>query len=156
MIVFMYEENNYVFIQEEEKAYKVKGTTCKKIMDELCVLCGHTYEGSRNAICQSLHITKQPPILVSFERTLILFPVVNGNKGYWWFNYAYISKVDKWKQDTILITYLKDKLVYLDTSYRSFIRQMQRCKMYLKMMDGCDIQVYLDGLYKIYGAGNEV
>lgn len=155
MIYLMYEEKQYLVIQEEHRIYKVKHMTCKNLINELCYMYGSTYEGNRQAICRYLQISKNAPILISFQLNIIFFPIHHSEKNSFWINYAYVENICKQDEHHLTIFMKCNFSICVQASYRGVYRQLQRCRMYLKMLEACDVQNFLDHMHSTQGCAYE-
>lgn len=130
---------NIVKVHEEIELDK----PIKKVINQTCLKFLTTIEGRIEAIKQVYKISKFVPIYIN--NNLILQPV-NSIKNWQqiYINIYNIKKVNK-VNDQVVITFINDKVLYLDISYERMKRYLKKC---LKIKDN---QIKIMKEEKYYG-----
>lgn len=136
------------FIEEEFREHKVvihyglkqeilRRGKCIQILDYMCKHYGSSYQGRKAAVCSFLHIYQKAPILISEEQSIIVFPSqATEDPECVWVNYSFLKEVKKHDEEATTFVFKNDTELQVAMNYRSAIRQIQRCNLYLYMM-GC-------------------
>lgn len=112
----------------DKKVHTVRNTTIQKFIEDLCLSSGSTFEGKVNASKKILHIHQKAPIVL--QRNKILFPSVSAKRDDCiWVNASAI-KTFKRKGSSTVVYFLDDSNYEVPIEYRSFKRQVSRCRQY--------------------------
>jgi competence protein ComK len=98
-----------------------------KIMEESCEYFGSSFDGRVIGTSKLVGYTHKVPIIVEETKDLIFFPTLSPkNNDCSWISYKHISKVEKYKDKT-LIELLNGKKILINVSNAIIDNQLYRC-----------------------------
>lgn len=125
------------FVEDCDLSFERPIDSAKKQLDYLCRYFGSSYEGRRNAAMKFLHIKQMVPILISQERSLIVFPTQGCDEiACIWVNYSNLKNVISLDDRRTMFVFQDEEQLLVHMEYRSACTQIQRCSLFLYMM-GC-------------------
>lgn len=129
LVIFMSKSDTVCLLGgHKQRMHTIRNTTIQNFMEDLCLTSGSTLEGKVDATKKILHIHQKAPILLTKNR--ILFPTVSAKRDDCiWVNASAI-KTFKRKGKSTIVRFLDDSDYEVPIEYRSFKRQMYRCKLY--------------------------
>lgn len=132
-------------IMTQEADYVMNGVKSEELIERFCMLCGGTMEGKRKAICKRLGIVQKAPILISERSLMLMFPVKDYYGVEYWVNYRGINQIKQYQYKQCTIFFKNQRSIVLHMDYRSFMRQIKRCKLYFEvlMMGEEDLEAYI-------------
>lgn len=135
MLLYIEDKKNETHICKGGEIEKVK-QKCISYIDAMCQRYDDTtYQLRKNKASKFLHIHQKVPILVSMENELLLFPTHTMSNDCVWINYSMLRDIRKDSETRTDFEFYDGHHVSVEMDYRSAIRQIRFCFMYLYQMD---------------------
>lgn len=119
-------EDGGVFLWKEQNAFQV--------LKYVCIRCGSSYEGRRDAAKKLLHITQKVPILVSERERTLLFPTKRiKDPDCIWINYATVVYTSRFQTGTRIV-FRNGKSIVTMCDIRGVDREMKLCEQLFALL----------------------
>lgn len=136
MLTMIEDRESEVILHLGEQCEVVPEKRSIEVLDAMCRYHGSTYAGRREAVCEFLHIRQKAPILISQKPTMMMFPTLSAKSpACVWINYNMIETIKRKPNNHTLFIFKNKTEMILPIEYRSAKRQIDRCLMYLHVLE---------------------
>ncbi|MBR3357677.1 MAG: competence protein ComK [Solobacterium sp.] len=110
-----------------------------RFIDDLCVQCGSTADGRREAFRRLTGYRQKVPVLISERRQYLMFPTLSpDNPECVWLSYSDILDIVPAGDAESEVLFINGTRISIPFSTRMLRKQMKRCDEYLQILDGSD------------------
>ena len=112
-----------------------------QIIDDLCVQCGSTADGRREAFRRLTGYRQKVPVLISERSHYLMFPTLSpDNPECIWLSYSDILDIVPSGEAESEILFINGTRKSIPFSTRLLRKQMKRCDEYLQILDESEYQ----------------
>lgn len=136
MLTFIEDKEKQVILHVGEQCKVIPEKRSVQVLDAMCKYYGSTYAGRREAVCEYLHIRQKAPILISQEPAIMMFPTLSAKSpSCIWVNFSMVYDIKRKPNNQTLFKFKNGTEMILPIEYRSAQRQIDRCHMYLHVLE---------------------
>lgn len=136
MLTMIEDRERKVILHLGEQRKVIPEKKSLQVLDAMCRYYGSTYAGRREAVCDYLHIRQKAPILISQEPMIMMFPTLSAKSpSCIWINYGMVEGIKRKPNNQTLFKFKNGTQMILPIEYRSAQRQIERCHMYLHVLE---------------------
>lgn len=135
MFLWLESQGRETYVHRGQECIRIQQKSVK-LVDSMCREYGRSYEASKEAAVKFLHIRQKVPILVSKQKQLLLFPTQSSESpNCVWINYGMVKNIKRYSDHETFVEFHDGTTTCIAMEYRSALRQVRFCFMFLYQLD---------------------